>query len=123
MDRILLLMTTPDYAAADAALRSARDNAAAPERVYYGLSLQEEPDEADCAAMRALGSVQFLCPGGDSWSDVEELWQGEGYVLIAGPWVSFTRHWDMQLLHALRQCRRESRFSAVLTRIMRSSVV
>ena len=115
MDRILLLMAAPDYAAADTSLRSARDNAAAPERISYGLSLQEEPDEDDCAAMRALGSVQFLCPGGDSWSDVEELWQGEGYVLIAGPGTSFTRHWDMQLLRALRQCRRDSLFSAVLT--------
>ena len=115
MDRILLLMAAPDYASADTALRSARDSAAAPERISYGLSLQEEPDKDDCAAMRALGSVQFLCPGGDSWSDVEELWQGEGYVLIAGPGTSFTRHWDMQLLRALRQCRRDSLFSAVLT--------
>ena len=40
MDRILLLMAAPDYAAADTSLRSARDSAAAPERISYGLSLQ-----------------------------------------------------------------------------------
>lgn len=115
MDRILLLMAAQAYEQADAALRSARDNAASASRISYGLSLQAEPDAAAQAAMRALGSVQFLCPGGSSWTDVEALWQGEGYVLLAHPAMSFTRNWDMQLLRALRQCRRESRFSAVLT--------
>lgn len=115
MDRILLLMAVQAYEQAEAALRSARDNAASSSRISYGLSLQAEPDAAAQAAMRSLGSVQFLCPGGSSWEDVEALWQGEGYVLLAHPAMSFTRNWDMQLLRALRQCRRESRFSAVLT--------
>ena len=115
MDRILLLMSSDEYAQADAALRSARDNAASPERISYGLSLRQEPDAADHTAMRSLGSVQFLCPGGSSWQDVEALWQGEGYVLIAHPAMSFTKNWDMQLLRTLRQCRKDSLFSAVLT--------
>lgn len=115
MDRILLLMAAEDYPQADAALRSARENAASPARVSYGLSLQQEPDENAHMAMRALGLVQFLCPGGTSWTDMEALWQGEGYVLIAHPAMSFTKNWDMQLLHSLRQCRRDSVFSTVLT--------
>ena len=115
MDRILLLMAAQGYPQADAALRSAMENAASPARVSYGLSLQDEPDENAHSAMRALGSVQFLCPGFSSWTDMEALWQGEGYVLIAHPAMTFTKNWDMQLLRALRQCRRDSVFSTVLT--------
>ena len=115
MDRILLLMSAGTYCQADEALRSARENAASPARLSYGLSLQVEPDDKAHLAMRALGSVQFLCPGGSSWDDVEALWQGEGYVLVAHPAMTFTKNWDMQLLRALRQCRRDSLFSAVLT--------
>lgn len=115
MDRILILMASHSYIQADQALRSARDNAASPERISYGLSLQNEPDAAGHKAMHDLGSVQFLCPGSSSWADVEALWQGEGYVLLAHPGMTFTKNWDMQLLRALRQCRRESVFSAVLT--------
>ena len=91
MDRILLLMAAQGYPQADAALHSARENAASPARVSYGLSLQDEPDENAHSAMRALGSVQFLCPGFSSWTDMEALWQGEGYVLIAHPAMTFTK--------------------------------
>lgn len=115
MERILLLLSAQAYPLADAALRSARDNAAAPNRVSYGLSLQQEPETQAQAAMRALGAVQFLCPGNTAWTDVEALWQGEGYVLVAHPAMRFTKNWDMQLLRALRQCQRESRLHAVLT--------
>lgn len=115
MERILLLMAAQSYAQASAALCSARDNAAAQTRISYGLSLQQEPDGEEQAAMRTLGAVQFLCPGCSCWTDVEALWQGEGYVLVAHPAAFFTKNWDMQLLRALRQCRRESRFHAVLT--------
>lgn len=105
MDRILILMQAECYAAADEALRSARDNAASPLRLSYGLSLDLEPDEGEVQAMRALGFVQFICPGGSAWTDAPELWQGEGYMLVAHPDMRFTRHWDMQILRALRQCR------------------
>ncbi|MBE5804396.1 MAG: hypothetical protein E7316_07785 [Clostridiales bacterium] len=115
MDRILLLMSAGAYHQADAALRSARENAAKPARLSYGLSLQVEPDGAAHAAMRALGSAQFLCPGGSSWADVEALWQGEGYVLLAHPAMTFTKNWDVRLLQALRQSHKGSLFSAVLT--------
>lgn len=115
MDRILLLMAAEEYAQADRALRSARDNAASAARISFGLSLQQEPDERAHLAMHALGSVQFLCPGGSSWEDVEALWQGEGYALIAHPAMTFEKNWDMQLLRILRQCSKNSLFSAVLT--------
>ena len=115
MDRILVLMAAGHYEDAEGALRSALDNAAAPERLSYGVSLMEEPDEDAQAAMRTLGSIQFLCPGADSWQDVEALWQGEGFALIAHPAMTFTRHWDIQLLRALRQCQRGSMLNSALT--------
>lgn len=115
MDRILLLMAAEDYAEARRALESARANAAAGERISYGLSLAAEPEQEDHAAMRALGSVQFLCPGYDSWQDAETLWQGEGFVLVAHPFMRFEKNWDMHLLHALNMCRPGGTFSAALT--------
>lgn len=115
MERILLLLAAPDWADAAQALQSAKTNAAAPERLTYGLSLLEEPDDEALSAMQAQGGVQYLCPGEDVWQEVEALWQGEGFILMAHPAMRFTRHWDMHLLHALRQCRRESIMSTVLT--------
>ncbi len=115
MDRILLLMTAHCYQDAHEALENARAQAAAPERLTYGLSLAEEPEAEENAAMHALGTAQYLCPGRDAWDEAEALWQGEGYILMAHPAMRFTRHWDMQLLRALRQCRRESVMTSVLT--------
>lgn len=114
MERILILMRAECYAQADAALRSARDAAAAPGRLSFGLSLTLEPDAGELQAMRAMGFVQFICPGDSAWRDAAELWQGEGYMLMAHPDMRFTRHWDMQLLRALRQCKSISEH-AVLT--------
>lgn len=113
MDRILLLMETESFRLAEKALISARDNAASPLRLSFGLSIEAEPDAAEQAAMHALGSVQFMCPGSGSWRDAEALWQGEGYMLIAHPEMRFTPQWDIHLLRALRQCGRDAR--AVLT--------
>ena len=115
MERILLMMSAPDWADAAQTLESAKANAAAPERLTYGLSLLEEPDGEALAAMHAHGGVQYLCPGGEIWQETEALWRGEGFILMAHPAMRFTRHWDMQLLHALRQCKRESIMNTVLT--------
>ena len=115
MERILLLMTAAGWPDAAEAVRSARENAAAPERLTFGLSLREEPDEEGLTAMQAAGGVQFLCPGTDAWSEVEMLWRGEGFILMGHPAMRFTRHWDMHLLHALRRCRREGWNACVLT--------
>ena len=115
MDRILILMPADCYQDADLALRSARDNAAAPQRVSYGILLQEEPDEDALRDMQALGTVLFLAPAGDPWQAVSALWQGEGFVMMGHPAMRFARHWDMGLLSALRRCHTEEPLSAVLT--------
>ena len=115
MERILLLITAPCYADACEALCSAAENAAVPGRLTFGLSLMEEPGEEDLEAMRALGSAQYLYPGEDAWREVDALWQGEGYILMAHPAMRFVRGWDEGLLRALRQCGRDGLTSAVLT--------
>ena len=115
MERILLLLTSPAWPEAAEALRSARDNAADAGRITFGLSLAEEPEENDLKQMQEIGGIQYLYPGTDSWHDVESLWQGEGFILLGHPAMRFARHWDMALLHALRQCKREGMTSCVLT--------
>ena len=115
MDRILILMAADCYQDADRALRSARDNAAAPQRLSYGILLREEPDEDTLREMQALGTVLFLAPADGPWQAVTTLWQGEGFVLLGHPAMRFSRHWDMGLLSALRRCHTEEPMSAVLT--------
>ncbi|MGN0779846.1 MAG: hypothetical protein ACI4MJ_11895 [Aristaeellaceae bacterium] len=115
MERILLLMTAPCYADACECLCSASENAAHPARLTYGLSLMETPEEEDLIAMNMLGMVQYLCPGGDVWQEVERLWQGEGYILMANPAMYFDRGWDEELLRILRQCGKAGENRAVLT--------
>lgn len=120
MDRILVLMAADSYHDADRALRSARDNAASAQRVSYGLTLMEEPDQDAMQAMLALGTVQFLTQTNDPWRAMPALWQGEGYVLLAHQGMDFTRHWDMTLLHALRSCNGEKPRTHVLTGLLPS---
>lgn len=115
MERILLLMTATAWTDAHEALQSAREHAAAPERVSYGVSMQEEPTEEELLDMRQVGSIQYMCPGGDAWLDGESLWQGEGFILMGHPAMRFERHWDMALLHALGRCHRDGLTSCVLT--------
>ena len=57
MERILLLMAATSATEAEAALQSALDNAFAPKRLSFGLSLLREPDEIEAAALRRLGRV------------------------------------------------------------------
>lgn len=104
MERILLLMAATGAAEAEAALQSALDNALAPKRLSFGLSLLREPDEIEAAALRRLGACQFMAPAADPWQDFAELWQGEGFLLIGSPDMRFVRHWDMLLLRELRAC-------------------
>lgn len=104
MDRILILISADSFADASSALRSAHDQAASGQRLSYGLTLREQPDESAQAEMLSLGTVQFIAPADDPWKTMPALWQGEGYILMAHPTMTFTRHWDMTLLHALRSC-------------------
>ncbi|MBR4081098.1 MAG: hypothetical protein IKK21_04880 [Clostridia bacterium] len=120
MDRILILMAADCYEDADRALRSARDNAASAQRISYGLTLREEPDQPAMDAMLSLGTVQFLAPAEDPWRAMPALWQGEGFVLLAHAAMEFTRHWDMTLLAALRACRGDHVRTRALTGILPS---
>ena len=104
MERILLLMAATSATEAEAALQSALDNALAPKRLSFGLSLLREPDEIEAAALRRLGACQLMAPAADPWLDFAELWQGEGFLLIGSPDMRFVRHWDMLLLRELRAC-------------------
>ena len=115
MERILVLIAAAAYADVSEALRSARDNAAHRQRLSYGVSLGQEPNDDDTAAMRELGSVQFVTPAINSWQDMPALWRGEGYVLIAHAGMRFTKHWDSALLRFLDRCRADRPMNAVLT--------
>ncbi|MBQ8200922.1 MAG: hypothetical protein IJZ74_04060 [Clostridia bacterium] len=115
MDRILILMSATEYADAQPALQSARENAAAPDMLSWGLCLSVEPDDDALADMSRLGLIQFLCPGEDLWAAMPSLWQGEGYVLLAHPSMRFTKAWDRELLKELRACPRGQVLKNVLT--------
>ena len=104
MDRILILMSAADFMDAQTALYSALENAAAPDVLSFGVTLEYEPDEEAQALMAGLGRVQFLCPEADAWAAMPALWQGEGYVLMAHPAMRFTRHWDKALMKELLTC-------------------
>lgn len=115
MEQILLLLSAAAYADADSALRSAQSMALHPDRLSYGLSLGEEPDEASMRAMSALGNVQFLAPAGDSWQDAMSFWQGESHILTGHPGMRFAPHWDALLLRDLRRCQTGRSRKAALT--------
>ncbi|MBQ8555334.1 MAG: hypothetical protein IJ438_05600 [Clostridia bacterium] len=115
MDRILMVMQTVEYADAEAALLSAKENAFFPEALSYGLVLTQEPDADAHAAMNALGLTQFICPGDDPWRAAPLLWQGEGYILLAHPAMRFSRGWDKEILRALRACPMGQLLKNVLT--------
>ncbi len=104
MERILFLMAATEYADAQPALLSARENALAPEALSWGLTLTVEPDGEDLADMAGLGNVQFLCPAEDLWGSMPLLWQGESFVLLGHPAMRFTKGWDREIIKALRAC-------------------
>ncbi len=115
MDRILILMAAADFADAQTALYSAKENAAEPSLLSFGVTLENEPDDEAQGLMAALGRIHFLCPESDEWRSMPELWQGEGHVLMAHPAMRFTRGWDKALLKALRACPETDRMQNVLT--------
>ena len=73
MDRILILMSAPDFLDAQTALYSAKENASNPAVLSFGVMLENEPDEESQALMSALGNIQFLCPETDAWRSMPEL--------------------------------------------------
>ena len=115
MDRILILMSAVDFLDAKTALYSARENAASPGKLSFGVALQNEPDDESHALMAALGNIQFLCPEQDAWTAMPELWQGESHVLMAHPAMRFTPGWDAVLRKALKNCPQTDKHQSVLT--------
>ena len=104
MDRILILMSAVDFLDAQTALYSAKENAANPSALSFGVTLENEPDDESQNLMAALGHIQFLCPESSAWASMPELWQGESHVLMTHPAMRFTRGWDNVLLRQLRRC-------------------
>ena len=115
MDRILILMSALEFADAQTALYSAKENAADPAALSFGITLEAEPDDEAHALMAALGNLQFLCPETSAWGAMPELWQGESHVLMAHPAMRFTRGWDKALLRELRRCPNAERGQNLLT--------
>ena len=94
MDRILILMAAHEYVDAQNAIASARQNAANPDALTFGFTLQEYPQEESFDALEAMGAL-FIPMGEESiWQEMERLWAGEEYVLMAHQAMRFTPGWD-----------------------------
>ncbi len=104
MDRILILMSAADFADAQTALLSAKENAADAASLSFGVMLENEPDDEAQALMASLGQIQFLCPESNAWASMPAFWQGESHVLMAHPAMRFTRGWNKVLLKELSRC-------------------
>ena len=115
MDRILVLMHAEDFADAQTALLSAKENAATPAALSFGIALENEPDVEAQATMVSLERLQFLCPERNVWGSMPDFWQGESHVLMAHPAMRFTRGWDRALLRELKRCPNADRGQNVLT--------
>ena len=101
MERILLIVAAPDYQTVHLALQSARSMARHPQRLSWGICLEQAPDAEARQAMAELGSAQYLCPAFDGWQSMTALWRGERYVLMGHPAMCFTKGWDDALLRVL----------------------
>ncbi|MBR3765498.1 MAG: hypothetical protein IKK57_13230 [Clostridia bacterium] len=115
MDRILILMDAHEYADAHNAILSARQNAAHPEALSYGFTLQEYPEDESFSALEALGALFIPMAEQSIWAEMERLWAGEEYVLMAHPAMRFTPGWDRGLLKALHLCRPGQVMTCALT--------
>lgn len=115
MERILVLMHAEEFADAQTALLSAKENAATPAALSFGVMLESEPDEEAQALMASLEHLQFLCPESNTWGAMPEFWQGESHVLMAHPAMRFTKGWDRALLRELKRCPNANKGQNALT--------
>ncbi len=115
MDRILILMSAADFADAQTALLSAKENAADAASLSFGVMLENEPDDEAQALMASLEQIQFLCPESNAWASMPAFWQGESHVLMAHPAMRFTRGWNKVLLKELGRCPNADKGQNVLT--------
>lgn len=122
MERILILIASDSWQDVSAALHSARDNASGRLPLSFGVCLMEPLNEAEQAALDALGPVHLQMGSPSAWQCVEALWQGETYILMSHPAMRFARRWDVQLRAALRQCPGRNWGSCVLTGLLPSPI-
>ena len=109
MERILLVMAAADEAAAAESLRTAAENAHAPETLSLGLLLPEGPAEAP-----GRPGLRILA-GEDAWRQAVGFWRGETYILLGAPAMRFERDWDLRLTREADRLQRRLATGAVLT--------
>lgn len=114
MDRILLILPAATYRDGQRALKSAKDNAASPGRLSFGLLLLEEPTQEELAHMRELGAVQYIAPSCNVWHEIQPMWRGENYILLGHPAMRFNSRWDRRIITALKHCPKEIGFQGCL---------
>lgn len=115
MERILVVMYALSWQDAAPALYGAKSAANAPERLSFGLQLEEPLTQEDLEEFYALGSVQWAQAELDTLSAVNALWQGETYVLMARWDMLFDQNWDKLLLDMLAYCRSQGHAQCALT--------
>lgn len=115
MERILILMQAVTWVDAAPALYSARNMACQDKRLSFGLVLEEEMEQSDLLEMYALGTSRHKTGTESPWQAVEDLWQGETYILMAHPSMHFAHHWDKKLLSMLHDAGRQGQTQCVIT--------
>lgn len=115
MERILILMEAPEYVDAMGAVQSALKHAAHPEALSFGFTLQEYPEGESFEALKALRALWISMAEESLWTEMERLWAGEEYVLMAHQAMRFKPGWDRELLRALQQCRSGQVLTCALT--------
>ena len=115
MERILLVMAGEDYRAVEPCVCGAVNRAGQPRRLSVGLVLRREPTAEENARMALLPAPRFIVGEDSPWEAAVELWQGETWVMLGTPDMTFTRGWDRQLEREADACQRRSSTGAVLT--------
>lgn len=115
MERILVVMCAVSWQDAAPAMYDAKSAANAPEKLSFGLMLEEPLAQENLAEFYALGSAQWAQGDMTTWQAVNVLWQGETYVLAAQPDMLFDRDWDRHLLDMLAYCRSQGHAQCALT--------
>ena len=115
MDRILLVVAGEHYGAVEPCVCDAVNQASLPRRLSVGLVLRREPDPDAHARMATLPAPRFIVGEDSPWDVVQEMWQGETWVMVGTEDMRFTHGWDRHLEREAEACQRRSRMGAVLS--------
>lgn len=115
MERILVVMYALSWRDAAPTLYGAKAAANAPERLSFGLLLEEPLAQEELEEFYALGSARWTHEDISTWNAVNVLWQGETYVLVSQQDMLFDRDWDKHLLDMLAYCRSQGHAQCALT--------